>query len=69
MADEEYYSFDFYNPDGDIINLDLGECDFLSKEVTGGFTSIYFGIYATGEQRSSDKLAYYYWFKYSIKDY
>jgi len=39
---------------------------FLSKEVAGGFTGVYFGLYATGRETEVLNKAYFDWFRYEI---
>ncbi|MBW4079950.1 glycoside hydrolase family 43 protein [Paenibacillus sp. S150] len=47
-ADPQVYTFSFYDHTGKKNTLGQGECGLLSSEVAGGFTGIYFGLYATG---------------------
>ncbi len=51
-AREEEYAFQCVLSDGQVISLAIGETRYLSKEVAGGFTGVYFGMYATGNGRS-----------------
>ena len=41
-----------------------GETRYLSTEVAGGFTGVYFGLYATGNGARSTTPAFYDWFEY-----
>lgn len=49
-----------------IIVIGSGECGFLSTEVAGGFTGVYFGLYATGRELKLTNKAYFDWFKYEV---
>jgi alpha-N-arabinofuranosidase len=66
QADAENYLFAFQQPSGESIILGPGECSLLSTEVAGGFTGVYFGLYATGNGRNSSTPAYFDWFEYYI---
>ncbi len=46
------------------ICLAEGETKFLSTEVAGGFTGVYFGMYATGNGQRSTAPADFDWFDY-----
>ncbi|MNI81512.1 hypothetical protein D3C73_1381320 [compost metagenome] len=65
-ADTKWYTFSFYNLHGKKIRLGRGERGLLSSEVAGGFTGVYFGLYATGNGRPSASPAYFDLFNYSI---
>lgn len=65
-ADDTTYTFSFTDSSGKATDLGIGECGFLSKEVAGGFTGVYFGLYATGNGKESANDASFDWFKYSI---
>ncbi|WP_145321780.1 glycoside hydrolase family 43 protein [Paenibacillus xylanexedens] len=65
-ADTQWYTFSFYDLHGETIRLGRGERGLLSSEVAGGFTGVYFGLYATGNGRSSTSPAYFNLFNYSI---
>lgn len=43
-----------------------GECFYLSSEVAGGFTGVYFGLYATGNGGVSTTPAYFDYFDYGL---
>lgn len=49
-----------------VIAIGNGECGFLSSEVAGGFTGVYFGLYATGREQKQKNKAYFDWFKYTL---
>ncbi|RCW74764.1 alpha-N-arabinofuranosidase [Saliterribacillus persicus] len=64
-ANENNYSFYYRESDNlDFRLLGTGDCGMLSKEVAGGFTGVYFGLYATGNGKKSTSKAYYNWFRY-----
>lgn len=48
------------------IYIGHGECGLLSKEVAGGFTGVFFGLYATGRGKEPVNKAYFDWFIYEI---
>ncbi|SFE66655.1 alpha-N-arabinofuranosidase [Paenibacillus algorifonticola] len=66
-ADAAQYTFAFSAPGGQPHVLGTGECAMLSKEVAGGFTGVYTGLYATGNGKNSTVPAYFDWFKYEVK--
>jgi xylan 1,4-beta-xylosidase len=63
-ADPSQYSFYYSLPGGDRKPFGTGECYLLSSEVAGGFTGIYFGLYATGNGRPCSVPAAFHWFDY-----
>lgn len=44
--------------------LAIGETRYVSTEVAGGFTGVYFGMYATGQSPESRAVADFDWFEY-----
>lgn len=44
--------------------LGSGECFLLSTEVAGGFTGVYFGLFAVGNGQKKSNPAYFDWFEY-----
>jgi xylan 1,4-beta-xylosidase len=66
QADPKNYTFSYQQPDGESITLGTGECSLLSTEVAGGFTGVFFGLYATGNGRPSTTPAYFDWFEYRL---
>ncbi|MEI2394728.1 MULTISPECIES: glycoside hydrolase family 43 protein [Paenibacillus] len=66
-ADPKLYTFAFYVPNGERIILGQGECGLLSSEVAGGFTGVYFGLYATGNGKNAGSPAYIDWFDYNAR--
>lgn len=65
-ADEQRYKFTYSSLNGEKKVLGEGECYLLSTEVSGTFTGVYFGLYATGNGKKSENLAYFDYFKYEI---
>jgi xylan 1,4-beta-xylosidase len=64
------YRFSFGTvPDGhdsapDLRALGAAEARYLSSEVAGGFTGVFFGLYATGHGRAAEAPARFEWFDY-----
>lgn len=65
-ADAKNYIFSYQKPGGESITLGSGECSLLSTEVAGGFTGVFFGLYATGNGSRATTPAYFDWFEYGI---
>jgi len=63
-ADKSHYHFAFSIPHGDWQEIGKGEVRYLSTEVAGGFTGVYFGLYATSNGNPSRSTAYFDWFDY-----
>lgn len=66
QADPKNYTFSYQQPDGESVTLGTGECSLLSTEVAGGFTGVFFGLYATGNGRHATTPAYFDWFEYRL---
>lgn len=67
QADAKYYTFSYQQPDGENpITLGTGECSLLSTEVAGGYTGVFFGLYATGNGKDLHSPAYFDWFDYMV---
>jgi xylan 1,4-beta-xylosidase len=66
QADAKNYTFSYQSPGRDSITMGTGECSLLSTEVAGGFTGVFFGLYATGNGRRSTAPAYFDWFEYRL---
>lgn len=66
QADAKNYTFSYQLPDRESIILGSGECSLLSTEVAGGFTGVYFGLYAAGKGNKKSTPAYFDWFDYSL---
>ncbi|PFO06319.1 glycoside hydrolase 43 family protein [Bacillus sp. AFS076308] len=65
-ADPKNYTFSYQQPGEKSTILGSGECLLLSTEVAGGFTGVYFGLYAAGNSQKKSTPAYFDWFEYSI---
>lgn len=52
-ADTQYYRFAYATPAGDWTEAGQGEIRYLSTEVGGRFTGVYFALYATGSGRGA----------------
>jgi alpha-N-arabinofuranosidase len=65
QADAKNYTFSYQQNDGESTILGSGECSLLSTEVAGGFTGIYFGLYAAGSGEKRGTPAYFDWFEYN----
>jgi xylan 1,4-beta-xylosidase len=63
-AEEKQYTFTYAAPGGSTHVLGTGECSMLAKEVAGGFTGVYVGLYATGHGTAASSPAYFDWFNY-----
>lgn len=65
QANPEEYKFSFVDPNtGQTYLLGTGLTTLLSTEVAGGFTGVYFGLYATGNGKVCTAPAFFDWFKY-----
>jgi len=63
-ADPEWYTFWARLPNGTRIDLGVAETQYLSSETAGGFTGVYLGMYATGDDAPSSTPAFWDWFDY-----
>jgi len=63
-ADHRYYYFGYALEDGPIKVISQGENRFLSTEVAGGFTGVFFGMYAISKDPDSKTSADFDWFDY-----
>lgn len=63
-ANSRDYRFFFQRPGQPEQEVGSAECAFLSTEVAGGFTGVYFGLYATGNGRASQTPACFRWLDY-----
>lgn len=66
QADAKHYTLGYQRPNGEVTVLGIGECSLLSTEVAGGFTGVYFGLYATGNGNGRCAPAYFDWFRYEV---
>lgn len=64
-AEPAKYSFYYSSPNGERKPFGSGECALLSTEVAGGFTGVFFGLYATGNGKPCAAPASFDWFQYT----
>jgi len=62
-SDKDKYHF-YYIDDGEERYLTSALCKYLSSELSGGFTGVYLGMYATGNGKESNTWAYFRSFVY-----
>lgn len=65
-TDRQSYTFGFSINNAQPLTLTTGETRYLSTEVAGGFTGVYFAMYATGNGRVSQTPAFFNWFDYRV---
>jgi alpha-N-arabinofuranosidase len=65
-ADRQSYTFGFSLDHAEPHLLTTGETRYLSTEVAGGFTGVYFAMYATGNGQVSKTPAFFNWFDYRM---
>ena len=63
QAEPKLYTFSVVSKDGRAQVLAQGETRYLATEVAGGFTGVYFGLYATANGRESSSKAWFDWFE------
>ncbi|WP_082651900.1 glycoside hydrolase family 43 protein [Gorillibacterium timonense] len=63
-ANATTYTFLYSRPGEEERVIGEGECSYLSSEVSGGFTGVYFGLYATGNGMPSQTPAFFDYFDY-----
>ncbi|MNN32371.1 hypothetical protein D3C81_1460920 [compost metagenome] len=63
-ANANEYSFAYTAAEGIEIEIGRGECRYIATEVAGGFTGVYFGMYATGQGKASKSPACFDFFAY-----
>jgi alpha-N-arabinofuranosidase len=63
-ADRDRYVFSFGSSERELRRLGEGETRYLSTEVAGGFTGVYFALYATGGDAPCRSPADFDWFEY-----
>lgn len=66
-AEPHRYRFSFSLDSISYRTLAEGATRYLSSEVAGGFTGVYFAMYATGSGRASQSMAAFDWFDYEVK--
>jgi alpha-N-arabinofuranosidase len=64
-AERDKYVFSYGPSTSDLRPLGEGETRYLSTEVAGGFTGVYFAMYATGNGAPCAQAADFDWFEYS----
>jgi xylan 1,4-beta-xylosidase len=70
-ANSQTYTFGYANsPMGQAEpqTLTTGETRYLAPEIAGGFTGVYFALYATGNGNISSSPAFFDWFDYHIPE-
>jgi alpha-N-arabinofuranosidase len=67
-AEHEKYRFSCGPSENDLRPLGEGETRYLSTEVAGGFTGVYFAMYASGNGTPCKHPADFDWFDYSVRD-
>jgi alpha-N-arabinofuranosidase len=65
-ADPHGYSFGYVADLGERRALATGEARYLAPEVAGGFTGVYFALYATGNGSASGAAAFFEWCDYRV---
>lgn len=63
-ANDFGFTFTFTSSNGEEITIGRGESSMLSTEVAGGFTGLFFGMYATGNGKASIAPAHFDYFNY-----
>ena len=63
-ATPEHYTFGIVGPDGAQQMLATDAARYLAPEVAGGFTGVYFGLYASADGRAGTAPAFFEWFDY-----
>ncbi len=66
QADAKNFTFTYQSRGRESITIGTGECCLISTEVTGGFTGVFLGLYATGNGCASKNPAYFDWFEYRL---
>ena len=68
-ADREWYDLGYCESDslgesGSPVSMGRAETRHLSTEIAGGFTGVYFGLYATANHEARMTRAWFDWFEY-----
>lgn len=66
-ADKSTYRYHAGLP-GKAVEIATSETRYLSTQVAGGYTGVYFGLYATSRGCSSDAKAWFDWFHYRVSN-
>ena len=67
-ARPDRYVFSYGGSEDTMISAAEGLPRYLSTEVADGFTGVYFGMYATGNNIADSATAFFDWFDYSYQD-
>jgi len=67
-ADARTYTFAYAQGDSDFTDLDTADIRYITTEAAGGFTGIYFALYATGNGQRCSVPADFDWFEYPSAD-
>lgn len=67
-ADRDRYRFGCSTGEGEPYWFGEGECALLSTEVAGGFTGVFFGLYATGNGAAASTPVHIEWADYEGRD-
>jgi xylan 1,4-beta-xylosidase len=65
-AEPEWYHLSAQVKGGEAVSLGKVETRHLATELAGGFTGVYFGMYATGNGTDSQGMGYFDWFDYVV---
>jgi len=65
-SDTDHYFFGYEKADGSYESIGTAQTRYLSKEVAGGFTGVYWGMYATGNGIKNSGPADFQWFSYEL---
>ncbi len=63
-SDREFYYFHFSPEDGAFETITKANVRYISQEVSGGFTGVYIGLYATGNGKPAETPACFDYFDY-----
>ena len=63
-ANKLFYTFSWIKDNDEEYILAIGETRYLSSEVAGGFTGVYFALYASGNGRDDINPVFFDWFDY-----
>jgi alpha-N-arabinofuranosidase len=66
QAEPDRYTMCVVDAAGGRQTIATGEARYLSKEVTGAMTGVFFALYASGHGRTATAPAYFEWFDYRI---
>jgi xylan 1,4-beta-xylosidase len=65
-AEPHCYAFGVFGGNGERQVLATGETRYLAPEVAGGFTGVYFALYASGNGGGTTVPAFFQWFDYRV---